>query len=273
MYSFLIHILILGIISVSAELQLQIVKNYNEFYIPVTDVVEEKVGTSFSLLCELIVNNDTNNSIDDHLTWVKGENLSNQTSLNKIINSIRDINKSEKRFSPLLAEDKGNYYCISHKFNLSKNITILVIDNVKKNDFRPMRETIFCNDQMFQCVSNGLCIIPHYVCDGKPDCKDESDESFEQCNGDPCRDKIPCEDGRCIPSVWCCDRQHDLNCTVTNRPKCCQSIISEAYEELEYPTMSHSQQNGARYLFISVCSSDERRESNELSIIQKLKGI
>ncbi|KAG5879598.1 hypothetical protein JTB14_005042 [Gonioctena quinquepunctata] len=255
MYSFSIYLIVVGISSATSELQLEIMKNYNDFLIPVGDVVEEKAGTSFSLLCELIVSNDTKNSLDDHLAWEKEENLSNQTRLNKIIHSIRGINKSEKRFSPLLAEDKGNYYCVSHKFNLLRNVTIFVIDNIRKNDFRPMRETIFCNDYMFQCVSNGLCIISHYVCDGKPDCKDESDESLELCQGDPCKDKIPCDDGRCIPSYWCCDRQHDLNCTVTNRPKCCQSIISEAYEELEYgyPNMNQSQQNGARYLFISVC--------------------
>lgn len=50
-----------------------------------------------------------------------------------------------------------------------------------------MRETLFCNDHMFQCITNGLCIIPHYVCDGKEDCKDGSDETLATCNGDPCR--------------------------------------------------------------------------------------
>lgn len=101
----------------------------------------------------------------------------------------RGINKSEKRFEPLKVEDRGLYYCISQKFNLTKSVRVLVIES-RRSEVRPMRETIFCNEHMFQCMSNGLCIIPHYVCDGKPDCKDGSDETLEKCNGDPCRGKI-----------------------------------------------------------------------------------
>lgn len=37
-------------------------------------------------------------------------------------------------------------------------------------------------------------------------------------------DKIACDDGRCIPAAWCCDRHHDPNCTVMVRPSCCQGL-------------------------------------------------
>ncbi|XP_018565958.1 low-density lipoprotein receptor class A domain-containing protein 3-like [Anoplophora glabripennis] len=255
----LVYILVLGLINFTiCDVRLQIVKNTEDFITPVSNTVEEKVGATFSLICELISTANDKEVVDDNLVWIRGHSPSNQTRSNSIGSNknsytrLGGLNKSEKRFEPLQIEDKGNYYCVSRKFNLSKNVHILVIDNIKRNELRPMRETIFCTDQMFHCMSNGVCIIPHYVCDGIPDCKDGSDEN--QCNGNPCRDKIPCDDGRCIPSSWCCDRHHDQNCTVTNRPKCCQ-VLSESYEELEYggPNVSHPQHSGARYLFISVC--------------------
>lgn len=110
-------------------------------------------------------------------------NGSNKTS----VISVTEINKSEKKFEPLKASDNGNYYCVSFKFNLFKNVDVIVMDNMKNLDQRLLRETNFCTDQMFECVSNGVCIIQHYVCDGKPDCKDGSDESVEHCTENPCK--------------------------------------------------------------------------------------
>lgn len=48
----------------------------------------------------------------------------------------------------------------------------------------------FCNYNMFKCHIGPFCIPKHYMCDGKADCRDGSDESREVCNGDPCKGKI-----------------------------------------------------------------------------------
>ncbi|KAL3271825.1 hypothetical protein HHI36_022295 [Cryptolaemus montrouzieri] len=229
---------------------------------------EEKVGADFSLLCELVFSqNET--GYDGHISWIKKSNKFNVTidfdqlsdkNLEDFYNSLTpsELNKAEKKFAPLKISDNGSYVCFTDKYKRYITLDLLVRSDERITNERPsvFREAIFCSDSMFKCMSNGVCIIPHYVCDGKADCKDGSDESFEICNGDPCKDKLKCEDGRCIPVAWCCDRNHDINCTVTNRPKCCQ-LLSETYEELEYglPNLTAVQQSNtsAKYLFISVC--------------------
>lgn len=57
----------------TGEVKLQIIKNVESFYTPVADVVEEKAGTHFSLLCELVATGTTTDSteFDDQITWVK----------------------------------------------------------------------------------------------------------------------------------------------------------------------------------------------------------
>lgn len=261
MHKFLVYFtLILNLLQFhNCEVNLQIVKNIDDFYTPVNAPVEEKVGTTFSLICELVSSNNDNELFDENLSWHRIERYTHDNrsvSVDKKLptNERTRINKSEKRFSPLKYSDKGRYYCLSLKFNLHKDVQVIVRDEGRYFESRPMRDSIMCPDKRFQCVSNGFCIPQHYVCDGKADCKDKSDESEDLCDGDACKDKIHCDDGRCIPTAWCCDRHHDANCTVTNRPTCCQ-VLSEPYEEMEYgfPDIAHaSNSNGAR-LFISVC--------------------
>lgn len=136
-----------------------------------------------------------------------------------------EMNKAVKQFNPLKSEDKGKYICVSLKYGLMKDVEVIVREekpNLEEESF--IQESIHCSEKMFQCTSGEVCIFHHYICDGKVDCKDSSDESYLLCGRDPCKDKLHCDDGRCIPTSWCCDQHLDPNCTVTNRPKCCQAL-------------------------------------------------
>ncbi|XP_070548208.1 uncharacterized protein [Ptychodera flava] len=74
-----------------------------------------------------------------------------------------------------------------------------------------------CPDTHFHC-SNGECILRIFVCDGRTDCSDGSDE--ETCNGAQCPDgSFTCDNGQCISmSVYCdfipqcIDRSDEINC-------------------------------------------------------------
>lgn len=120
--------------------------------------MEENVGTTFSLICELVSSaNET--QYDDQLSWVRND--TNSKSLQSKSNDIKEINKSEKIFQPLLSEDRGIYLCVSDKFKLVKGVEVVVRNDVKREPKR-MRDMIFCNEHMFQvsyvCYSRGVRI-------------------------------------------------------------------------------------------------------------------
>lgn len=55
----------------TGELSLQIIKNVDDFYTPVSSIVEEKTGTNFSLLCELVSSKSDNKHFDDQISWAR----------------------------------------------------------------------------------------------------------------------------------------------------------------------------------------------------------
>ncbi|KAI5633262.1 low-density lipoprotein receptor domain class A domain-containing protein [Phthorimaea operculella] len=71
-----------------------------------------------------------------------------------------------------------------------------------------MCDTLTCLDHEFMCTA-GYCILKKFVCDGDPDCRDESDELY--CNNHTCAaGEFACHDDQlCIEMTRRCDAQMD----------------------------------------------------------------
>lgn len=106
-----------------------------------------------------------------------------------------------------------------------------------------------CQSKFLQC-SSGHCIPQRYLCDGRQDCPEGSDEETGRCGmcihfqrrdcflneylflripfstgRDVCGGKIRCADGRCIPKSLCCYPNEDAACKATYVLPCCMQFL------------------------------------------------
>ncbi|KAK4877930.1 hypothetical protein RN001_010436 [Aquatica leii] len=255
---------------VKGELRLIISEfDYSDVAKPINSTIELTVGNNYYLLCMI---GGYGEFTEPDLKWgrktkdlkFKTEKDLKQLAKNRsdLFNDMQNMNyyyyqyesnKLVRPFEPVKIADRGTHFCMSLKYELFKIIHIKVkeasyLDTVKS--------VVTCNANKFRCITSGYCINLHYKCDGKYDCQDGSDEDRIMCGGNPCWNKIQCND-RCIPRSWCCDKHTDENCNVTIRPSCCPPL-QNPYDPLLWYNKNVSasdvgKSSGSKYLFITIC--------------------
>ncbi|KAF5279866.1 hypothetical protein FQA39_LY18211 [Lamprigera yunnana] len=237
---------------------------------PVNSTVEVTSGTNYELVCMV---GGYGTFTNPQLRWgrrTKELKFRNENDLlnlaknrSKYLYELQDrqeyfyytlsyeSNKHVRLFEPIQLTDQGVHFCMSLKYMLFKIVHIRVKEP-------PQFNSVKCGTNKFKCVANNFCIKSHYVCDGKADCGDASDENHVMCHGDPCYDKLQCEDGRCIPKSWCCDRHTDALCDVIIRHSCCPPLVNPydfnpLYTQENISVIETHRSSGSKYLFITIC--------------------
>ncbi|XP_065209905.1 uncharacterized protein LOC135838202 [Planococcus citri] len=94
-------------------------------------------------------------------------------------------------------------YIYAHLFNLHIYLTILLTSGASTPEKREVAD--HNPDQDFRC-DDGHYLARIFVCDGIPDCYDNSDETRDQCGNISCNDrKFQCGYGACISKEYLCD--------------------------------------------------------------------
>ncbi|CAB3363203.1 Hypothetical predicted protein [Cloeon dipterum] len=182
-----------------------------------TYIMQKRVGEVLNLTCR-VVQPLTRYKILWHVPPI-AQNRDHRVFRKEGHNSVELI------VEKLHESDNGDYMCEATPFQMDhadEKLSVTVKINMKTG--KP------CGPGLFQCP-NGDCIFQRYMCDGRDDCKSGADEHVSNCGEIPCANKIHCNDGRCIPFTWCCDIFLDTNCTVKEKPSCCQFLHHRRYED------------------------------------------
>ncbi|XP_073977317.1 uncharacterized protein isoform X2 [Rhodnius prolixus] len=120
--------------------------------------------------------------------------------------------------------DHGQYLCVDKNGN--KEDSSVTVNLIIKRPF-DCGKGVFCDAH---------CILERFKCDGVPDCKNGKDEFVTFCGKDACQDKIRCENGRCIPQSWCCNKSNENCKRKWEMSKCCPK--SRGGMQLDFSTIA-----------------------------------
>ena len=121
--------------------------------------------------------------------------------------------------------DEAGCVCPSDKFRCTKGGPCLdlnlkcngVLDCINDASDETYCPPVDCSENGMQnCANTTACILPDWICDGKNDCWDNSDEEHclidvdgvDQDRHCPLQ-TFQCHDNKCIAESWVCDRELD----------------------------------------------------------------
>lgn len=106
-----------------------------------------------------------------------------------------------------------------------------------------------CDASQFQCTRRLQCVSKDFVCNGRTDCWDNSDEDREMCcrffflikriqsnlsffqvSRDCPLNNFKCKSGTCIPNKWVCDEHTDCSDGGSDEANCREFFVSVDWE-------------------------------------------
>ncbi|XP_070153239.1 basement membrane-specific heparan sulfate proteoglycan core protein isoform X5 [Polyergus mexicanus] len=163
--------------------------------------------------------------------WIRGNGL-------PLPPGSRDIN-GRLEIPNIQLEHAGTYICEAMGYPPSTpGRQVNVILSVEKFEQPATRPPQVCQYDQATC-SNGDCIPKSYVCDGKFDCTDGSDEM--RCSPHGCEpNEFRCNNKQCVSKLWRCDGDKDC-ADGSDEENCAPSPPGSPCRYNEFPCNSNKQ--------------------------------